>query len=164
MDFYAFLIATSATVAGGAILALVIFIIKEIICPIPNINGRWYFQKTTLKTAYNPYKNMVLRYEVMLWVEGATVRGSAEKFYEDAQNRTREYVGEHRTRAKVGGFIQKNYLRKDRVFIHIIENGESRESTTFHELKFNTKKKMQGQFYSMVAKQSGEVQWQRTPF
>ncbi|WP_372985514.1 hypothetical protein [Marinobacter sp.] len=145
-------------------MGFLIFLIREKICPVPDINGRWYFQKKTLKTAYNPYRNMVLRYEVILWREGTIVRGTAEKTYEDAESGTRDYIGKNRTRGHIEGFIQKNYLGKDKIFLHIIENGQERESTTFHQLMFQKKSKMVGQFSSMVAKQSGEVTWQRTPF
>ncbi len=101
----------------------------------------------------------------MLWREGMAIRGTAEKFYEFThESGTKEYVGPERTRAKVEGFIQKNYLGKDRIIIHIVENGHGRESTNFHELKFESKVKMNGHFTSMVAKQSGNVTWQRTPF
>ncbi|WP_439531528.1 hypothetical protein [Marinobacter adhaerens] len=164
MDFENLYTSTLATVLGGLFLALVIFLIKEKVCPIPNINGRWYFQKKTLKTAFNPYRNMILRYEVMLWREGPSVYGTAEKIYENAATGEREYIGKNRTRADVQGFIQKNYLSKDKVFLHIRENGHGRESTNFHELTFQSKTKMSGQFSSMVAKQSGDVSWQRTPF
>tara|TARA_R110001583_G_scaffold147070_1_gene299037 strand:- start:983 stop:1477 length:495 start_codon:yes stop_codon:yes gene_type:complete len=164
MDVETLVTSTAATVLGGLLLALFVFLIREKLCPIPNINGRWYFQKKTLKTAYNPYRNMVLRYEVMLWREGTSVHGTTEKFYEDAKTGTREYIGKNRTRGKVEGFIQKNYLGKDRVFLHISENGHGRESTNFHELESQSKTKMVGQFSSMVAKQSGKVTWQRTPF
>ena len=38
----------------------------------------------TVNTAYNPYKGMVLRYVVIIWKEGNSLKVSAEKIYENS--------------------------------------------------------------------------------
>lgn len=153
-----------ATLIGGIILALLFFLSREKFFPLPNITGQWRFEMTIVASAYNPYKGMVLRYVAMLWREGNRIEGSVEKIYERSTAREHHYVGKERTRGQVEGYIEKNYFSKDRIFLHIVEDGEGRESTTFHELLVDSDSKMIGTFNSMVADQSGDITWQRDPF
>ena len=107
-------IGAASTIAGGLLLALFLFLIKEKLCPLPNIVGRWHFEMQTANTSYKPYQNMLLSYVAMLWREGPVVHGTVEKVHEKSAAGEREYVGKNRTRGKVRGYIDKNYLGKDR--------------------------------------------------
>ena len=122
-----------ATVIGGVVLAFLFFLIKEWLMPPPKIVGRWYLEQCTTKTSYASYKDMKLRYVLMLYKDGLKIEGTAEKIYESSVNGDRPFVGEHRTRAVVTGTIEKNYLSKDRVYLHIDEDGHGRSFTTFYE-------------------------------
>lgn len=148
------------TVIGGLVLAFLFFLMKEKLCPLPNIVGRWYFDVTTKNTAYKPYQGMTLWYVAMLWREGHVVHGTVEKIHEKSSADEIDYVGATRTLGEVRGYIEKKYLGKDRLFLHVIEDGENRKSTCFHELTFKSKR-MVGEFTSTVAKQDGAVLWQR---
>lgn len=128
------------------------------------ITGRWHFEQVTKKSAYTPYTGMVLRYVAMLYLEGNRIQGSAEKIYENSSTGEREFVGEKRTRATVSGYVEKNYFGKDKIYLHIIENGHGRESTHFYEMTVNSADMLFGSFSSMVADQDGSVKWQRNPF
>ena len=151
-----------STVFGGVILAFLFFLIREKLCPIPPIAGRWYVEMHTKNTSYKPFRGMTLKYEAMLWREGNVIQGTVEKFYENSSTGEKEYIGKNRTRGRVDGYIEKNYLGKDRLFLHVVEDGHGRESTHFHQLIYTPKKKnMKGRFDSMVAAQDGEVMWQR---
>ena len=150
-----------STVVGGLILALVFFLMKEKLCPLPDVVGRWYFEMRTENTSYQPYQDMVLSYVAMIWREGHVVHGTVEKIKEESSVGEQEYIGENRIRGNVHGYIDKNYLGKDRVFLQIIEAGERRDSTCFHELTFGSKGRMVGIFASTVAEQDGAVLWQR---
>ena len=154
-------IGTISTVGGGLCLALFLFLIKEKLCPLPDIVGRWHFEMQTENTSYRPYQDMIESYVAMLWREGHVVHGTVEKIHEKSSTGEREYVGEHRTRGQVHGYIDKNYLGKDRLFLHITEAGERRDSTRFHELTFGSKGRMVGTFTSTVAEQEGAVSWRR---
>jgi len=164
VDFSSFALNILATVIGGVVLSLLFFWAKERLFPVPYITGRWYFEMKTTKTAYNPYKEMILRYEAFLWTEGKRVEGSVEKIYENSSTGERDYDGKNRTRGSVSGFIEKNYLGRDMIYLHIVEDGHGRESTNFYKLSDLKAGKMVGVFDSMVAKQSGVVKWQREPF
>ena len=153
-----------ATVFGGLILVSLFFVAREKIFPFPNISGQWYIEMLTVKTAYRPYNKMKLRYVAMLWKGGNHIQGTVEKIYEDSTTGTRQFTGKDRTRGELQGYVQKNYLAKDRAYLHVVEEGHGRESTHFYEIIVQSDKKMVGTFTSMVADQCGEVIWQREEF
>ncbi len=100
----------------------------------------------------------------MIWREGALIHGSAEKIYENSSTGERDYIGENRTRGIVDGYLDKKIFTKDRLILHVIENGHGRESTNFYDLTVSSNKAMQGVFASMIANQDGKVLLQRAPF
>ena len=134
---------------------------KNIVFPLPEISGNWTFETKTIQTEYQPYQGMVLRYVAMLRCEGPNVFGTTEKVYENSSTGTRNYTGSDRTRGQINGFIEKRYLSKDRVILHIIEDGHGRESTHFYNLIVEKPDLMSGTFTSMVADSEGEVVWKR---
>jgi len=154
----------AATVLGGVLLAFLFFLSKEKLFRLPQITGRWYFQMNTGETAYNPYKGMVLRYVAMLWREGSRVEGTVEKIYERSSTGERSFVGDNRTRGTASGYIEKNYLGPDRLYLHVVEDGHGRESSNFYELVSFSDSSMSGTFFSMVADQAGTVKWQRVSY
>ena len=164
MDFNSFWADVFATIIGGVSLTCLFFVAKEKLFPIPDITGRWYVEMTTMNSAYRPYDGMVLRYVMIIWREGNALKGSAEKVYENSSSGILEYVGKHRTRALLEGYIEKNYLSKDKVCLHAVENGHDREFTNFYELLVNSKLEMIGNFQSTVADQDGSVRFQQEPF
>ena len=132
---------------------------------MPNIAGKWYSEIKIKHTAYIPFQDMVLRYVIMIWREGNIIKGTAEKIYEDSSTeKEKEIVGKDRTRANLEGYIEKNYLGRDKVYIHFIESGHLRESTAFYKLSFKSNERMEGHFDSMAADQKGEVTCQRDKF
>lgn len=153
-----------ATIFSGLILAFLFFLAREKIFTLPNISGQWYIEMLTVKTAYRPYNKMKLRYVAMLWREGNHIQGTVEKIYEASTTGIRQFTGKNRTRGELRGYVQKNYLSKDRVYLHVVEKGHGRESSHIYEIDVQSEKKMVGTFTSMVADQSGEVIWQREEF
>jgi len=164
MSISAFLANLASTVLGGALLTFIFFYLKEKVFPIPDIDGMWFFEVTTNETAYRPYKNMKLRYVAVVLREGAQLHGTVEKIHESSSTGVRDYVGRNRTRGVLSGYIQKNYFGRDRIFIHVAEGGELRESTNFYGLEILSNEEMNGTFASMVASQKGSVKWQRKSF
>lgn len=151
-----------STVIGGCILTLLFFFIREKCFPLPNINGMWHLKNITVNSAYNPYKGMTLGYKAILWCEGNKVLGTTEKVYEDSVNGERKFVGTNRCRGVVEGYIKKNYFSKDKVILHVVENGFSRESTYSYELTVQNKTHtLDGCFSTMVADQDGYTTWSK---
>jgi hypothetical protein len=164
MSFNSFLSDTIATILGGAVLTFLFFLFKEKLFPLPRIAGRWYFETQTQQTAYKPFAGMVLTYVAMIWQEGAVIRGTVEKIHEKSSTGDRGYVGKDRTRSTVEGYIEKFYLSKDRIRIHMVEEGFGRESTVMFDLVSANTSEMSGVFQSMAADQTGAVKWQRNSF
>jgi hypothetical protein len=164
MKFDSFLSDVIATVLGGAVLTFLFFLAKEKLFPLPEIAGRWYFETRTAETAYQPFVGMVLDYVAMIWQEGPIIRGTVEKIYEKSSTGEREYIGTNRTRGALEGHIAKFYLSKDRIRIHLVEDGFGRESTVLFDLTSDNASTMSGSFQSMAADQTGIVTWQRNPF
>jgi hypothetical protein len=164
MDFSLFVSDLLATVIGGLILALLFFVAKERLFALPEITGRWYFELKTINTAYTPFAGMVLQYVAMLWLEGNVIQGTVEKIHEDSSTGDRSFVGHNRTRGSVRGYVQKYYFKRDRLYLHVVEDGHGRESTNFYDLTVERNRMMIGSFHSMVADQNGSVIWQRNPF
>ncbi len=164
MSFDSFLADILATVIGGMLLTLLFFIAKEKLFSIADVNGVWYLEMETINTAYNPYKGMILGYIIIIWREGNSIKGTAEKIYENSSTGNRTYEGKNRTRGIIEGFVEKKYLGKDRIFLHVVENGHGRESTNFYDFIVKSNALMFGKFNSMVANQDGIVRLQREPF
>jgi hypothetical protein len=163
MKFDSLLSDLIGTVLGGAALTLLLFLAKEKLFPLPKVSGRWFFETRTVTSAYKPFVGMSLQYVAILWQEGHVIRGSCEKIYEDSSTGKREYVGENRARGGLEGFIEKFYLGKDRIRIHLVESG-SRESSVFFDLTNPEHSSIVGVFCAMAADQEGTVKWQRVPF
>lgn len=154
---------------GGSALAGALFLIGEKVFPMPRMNGKWYFETYTEHSAYQPFHNMRLKYEAILWQEGPTVRGTVEKIYEDSVNGRRRIGGTDRTRAVVSGYVDKFYFSNDRVCLHLEESG-GRTSTTYIGLviqkKFFSKKlsPMSGIMESMIGSSSGKTVWDKNRY
>lgn len=153
-----------ATIIGGMILAVIFFATRERIFPLPSITGQWYLEQRTITSAYNPYKGMILRYVAILIREGNRIEGTGELVYEDSSTGKRHYYGKNRRRSTITGYIEKNYFSKDKVQLHVVEDGHGRVSSHFYELTVIKNKPMEGKFSSMVADSTGVAKCQRTPY
>jgi hypothetical protein len=162
MNFNSFWSDVIATVVGGMILTFLFFLLREKLFGYKDLDGSWVYDQTTHTSEYNPYKGMKVRFLVLMARDGSRVYGSAEKIYEITSDGTeREYIGKNRIRAELSGHIEKRYFSRDRISIHIVENGERRESSTFHILECKNKNLLEGRFSSTIANQIGVVTWSR---
>ena len=154
-----------ATLISGPILALFFFLFKEKVFGIPDLTGKWHFEMTTVNSDYNPYKGMVLRYIAIILKEGNKISGTVEKVYENSSTGEREYVGDKRSRGQLDGYYELNYFSKDKIHLHVKEQGCSgRESTNYFELIRSNEHSLIGAFNSFVANQDGLSKWQREQF
>ena len=154
------------SIITGLLIAFVLFLIRERIFPVPDIAGQWCMEMHTTQTAKVGYQDMVVRYVAILWREGLIVKGTMEKVYDFAPNTgdpPKTYSGDNRTRSTLEGFIQKLYTgSKDQVTIHIIEEGEKRVSTHFHDLAVaHSHDLLSGTFVSTAADSEGIATWRR---
>lgn len=157
-----FLGGTLSTIIGGCILTLLFFLLREKCFPLPNVNGMWHLKNITVNSAYNPYKGMTLGYTAILWCEGRKISGSIEKVYENSSTGEHHYNGSNRCRGIIDGCIEKHYFSKDKITLHVVENGFGRESTYTYEMTVHKRTcTLEGNFASMVADQDGYTTWSR---
>ena len=162
MKFESFIPDILSTLIGGGLLTLLFFILREKVYKTIDLDGTWTYDQKTLMSAYNPYKGLTVRFLILLSCHGNTIYGSAEKIYERTEDgKEREYIGKNRILAKINGHIEKRYLSKDRICLHITEFGEVRESTSFQILESLDQNTLSGRFSSTIANQQGSVQWKR---
>lgn len=153
-----------AALISSPILALFFFLLKNKFFGIPDITGKWYFEMSTVNSDYNPYKGMVLRYIAVICIEDKKLSGTVEKVYENSSTGEREYVGDKRSRGHIDGYYELNYLSKDKICIHVNEQGSGREFTNYFELVRVNNSSFTGAFHSFVANQDGLSTWQREQF
>ena len=150
------------SVLSGVVLAILFFVSREIWFPLPDVAGRWTVETHTTKTDYVPYQDMTVTYVAILWREGANVKGTIEKVSEVTQTGTTTYTGDQRTRGVIEGHIDKLYLSGDRIALHVIEEGSTRQSSSFHALAIEEEDQLTGTFVSTAADSEGTVVWRRT--
>lgn len=107
---------------------------------------------------------MTLGYRAIIWKEGNKIEGTIEKIYEHSINGIRNIEGKDIKRSTFQGNFERNYFRSSNLQIHVNENGEGRESTTYYELNIKCDNFLEGTFSSLIAEQTGTTTWQRTPF
>lgn len=148
--------------------ALVLFSIKEFFNKASNYSGVFYTKSTVVSTAYNPYKQMQTFHTLILFSDGYQVSGTCEKTGDIDSNRSYEFEGAGKVRGVVSGSIERNYIRNSVLNIHIVEQGNKRESTTFMSIKirrYNLRKlPFGGNFYTTAANTKGSVLCGRDSF
>lgn len=107
---------------------------------------------------------MILGYTAVIWKEGNKVEGTIEKIYENSSTGIRNIEGKNRKRSTFQGNQERKYFQSSILNLHVNENAEGRESTTYYELNVKSEDNLDGIFSSMIAEQSGTTIWQRTPF
>lgn len=119
---------------GGLALTAALFWLAEKVYPISQISGRWYFQTLTENTARNAFRGMHLKYEAIVWQEGAVVRGTTEKIYESSSTGRRQIEGTNRISGELSGYSDRFVFSPNRVRLHLTEKGQERTSTAFFDL------------------------------
>ena len=155
---------TISAILGGAILAGIFFYLREKVFGPKNISGYWHFKNKTMRTAFNPFRDMELTFSAILFREGSKILGASEKIHENSVEQNRELVGKERVRGIVEGSYESRIFSSDLLHLHIREKGEIRESSTYITLKVNGDSVLFGNFQSFVADQDGSSKWQRKPF
>ena len=165
MDYWGFFLSILSTVTSGVLLAAFFFFFREKIFPLPDISGQWHLESITDKTTYNPYRNMRLKYTLYLTRNGVSLSGTSEKIYEKTESKKeKKYTGKGRVRGRIEGYLEKNYFSKDKIHLHIVEDGRERQSTITYVLKLVSKDEFEGGFSSTAADSSGTATLKRVLF
>ena len=157
-----------AALMATFIAAPIIFLIKENKNRGSDFSGVFWMKSTTLETSYNPYRGLQVFHTLVIYSDGYSVGGTSEKTGEISSVEPKEYVGKDRRRGTVTGRIERNYTRQSFLHLHIVENGERRDSTLYIKvpIKSINKRRLQlgGEFYSTAANSTGNIVWKRNSF
>ena len=152
----------TSTVVGGIILALIFFILSDVLFAPHDLNGKWIVEVTIKDTKHNNFKNLRLKFVVMLEQNGENLFGIAEKDSEiNAEGERKDFTGKSRILSTVKGHIDKRYFLSDNATAQFAEKGLIRDSTVIQSLVIHNAKKMTGKFYSTVPDSSGVVEWNK---
>jgi hypothetical protein len=149
------------SIFGALILSLLFFVVSDFFFKPPNLNGRWRVGTLTESTKHNPFRDLIVFYDVILHQDGNHLEGTAEMVGELASGKPLVYDYAKRAQVKFSGSIDRNYLKKDKVNIHWFMHGEKRDSSTFFDIVRFNDHYMQGTFVSTIAANSGRTEWVR---
>lgn len=165
IDMKAALANALGTVIGGLFLTVLYFALAQKLLRLPRLTGAWVLESAISQTKYNPFKGMVLRYKVLLLQDGAKLHGTAEKVYERSDSE-RLFTGVNRTIATLDGTVQKAYVGRSTILLHVVEEGERRSFSWMVEARcrrFGRRMHLTGQFSSTAGDASGTVVLERIP-
>lgn len=147
---------------GGLVLIIFLFFYREIFRPRRNLTGEWEVENTVVETTYNPYRGIKVVWKLHILQSENTISGSGEKIkdiYLDGKEY--EYEPAKRDSVELQGYIEKNYFRKSRIFINVIQVGRLRKSRATYILKRIDDITMTGIFVSTAADINGTTKFSR---
>lgn len=153
-------------ILGGVISAIIIavlfFIFSDFVFAPPNINGKWYVVTQIENTSYKPFEKLITVHEVYVYQDKEALKGRGEKVKAISKLSGIElYRASERIHSEVSGAIDRNFIKKDVLHIHLIENGKKRISNAYYHLTRFDDSYMTGVFESSVANSSGVTEWVR---
>ena len=137
-------------------------IFNDYIAPPPNLTGRWEFTLVYEHTARPSFKDLQVTYQVLLIQKGLELHGTGEKVSAcSPESGLETYSGAKRINIMINGSIKRNYLSKNKLVLHYIEEGKLRNSSTVQRLELHGQKAMSGRFWTTIADTIGSVHWER---
>lgn len=153
-------------ILGGIISAIVIailfFIFSDFVFAPPNINGKWYVVTQIESTNYKPFEKLITIHEVYVYQDKEALQGRGEKVKAiSKRSGTESYRASERIHSEVSGAIDRNFIKKDVLHVHLIEDGAKRVSNAYFKLTRFDDSYMIGEFESSVANSTGTTEWVR---
>ena len=129
----------------------------------PRLMGFWSFEINIQNSSFSNYNDLKIVYHVVLTQYGNRIEGVGEKFSEQlfTSKKATELRGKSRVPIKVNGTIDKKFFFSDEVLVTILEEGSSRDSSSFHHLSVESDNLLGGEFKSTIARSMGKVIWRR---
>jgi len=144
------------TVVGGI---LVYFIVGLWEYKVDNsfLSGHWIAEFKTINTDYKPYKNMVVKWDLVLVQTENVLKGSGEKFYERSSKGVVEYTPDNRIYAEIEGVLSFSLFGKNKLTLKMQESGQKRTCNTITKLKIKSNNHLFGTFSTTAASSKGYV-------
>jgi hypothetical protein len=161
MNFSSFVPDVCAALLSGVLLTLVFFCIREWWHPLPSITGRWYCETHFTSSTLTKFIGLRLKYEITILQQGPELTGATEKIFEDSSTESFEYRNVNRVHGKLSGYIDRYYLRPNRVTFSLSEYGRKRESSAVFDLTVKDRTTLVGTFQSTAGSTSGTAIWSK---
>ena len=150
------------TVVGGLFLTFILFILNEFVFRKANLTGEWKLEIIVVESSYNPYKNLVIVYNIHLLQKGYDLNGTGEKVEEiDKTGKSFVYDNNKRIVTRMDGFYERKFLRSSKVFLNVVEIGLERETRATYILEFEDRKNLKGAFTWTAANKKGSARLTR---
>lgn len=127
-----------------------------------DLSGTWYIQATTKETTYNPFKDLAVRYKILVTLNENGIIANGNKIGEVSNGKATEYSGEAKTPIRLTGTIGKDELGHTMVKLNGYDhNLEGRLYATAFQLRLLNRSQMVGTFSSIIADSKGKAAWIR---
>lgn len=141
---------------GGVCIIVFLFIWNEFLSPKRNLTGEWEVTNTVLDTDYKPFGKLKVIWRMHVLQNGSVIIGSGEKIKDiKPDNEVKEYEPTKRDTVEIHGSIERNYLRKSRVFINVSQVGQQRISRATYILKLVNDSTLVGKFITTAGNSKG---------
>ncbi len=150
---------------GGLGVVVLLFFSKEVFRPKRNLTGEWEIENRVVRSSYKPYKGLRVIWKFHMLQNGDRLSGSGEKIKEIRVDNTElEYNPPERDSVELEGYLEKNYLRRSRIFINVIQVGKLRRSRATYILRWKSWKGdngLVGTFITTAGDSSGSTIFSR---
>jgi hypothetical protein len=152
----------AASIISAILIALIFFVWNDFFCKPSDISGVWQVECYVLKSNHSEYEGMTLFFDVLLQQNGREITGTGEKVAEKSKGGEKyEFERDKRVHIEITGKLRNNFIIDDKVFLHFVEHGRIRESSTVENMKILSNKLMEGTFFSTAADSSGKTFWKK---
>ncbi|HOD82579.1 MAG: hypothetical protein BWX88_00908 [Planctomycetes bacterium ADurb.Bin126] len=128
--------------------------------PLPTLQGNWFIESTTLRTSYNPYIGIRVRYQVSVFQDGSALEVQGEKVGEVVDGEERKLTGRGRTGIRLRGRIVPGAGAPPTIALTGEEESTKKAPfATSFELRVQSSDVLVGAFSSTAASASGTVVW-----
>lgn len=146
------------TILGGLALTLILFFINEFVFAKPNITGIWETKLLITNSTFKPHIGLNIEFTFHLVQKGFEISGSGEKTQETKPDGlTKVYERRVRPIISIDGYLERRYLRKSKLYLNIVENGEIRQSRTTYIMCLNAKNNITGISKSTASDSAGII-------
>lgn len=163
-----------STVIAGLLLAVIFFVWRAFIFPVPTVGGAWYCLTVPAFTTFSAYEGQFLGWRVVLAQSDGGIGGSSEKIWEGrgltGAGRNRMLESSEIDRGEIeGGSLQYRYFSASELSLHavIAPVGNVRTSTWYLDLQVGDREwpvfrrtqpqTLRGRYYWTAADQRGDV-------
>lgn len=157
-----FMVNVGATIVGGLIFTLILFLLNEYVFIKVNLTGEWNTTCKVVTTSWSKFKDLKIEYKIHLIQKGYQLSGSGEKIKDILPDGNETiFLRENRVLINIDGYVERKYFGKSIIYINVIEEGKIRKTRATYILTLHDFNNLQGSFVSTAADAEGEVKMKK---